>query len=80
VPWVAVYIETARHLGLPASEKDRIDQAMRLAEQLGGESVTLQAEDVAGELLNYARERNCSYLVVGRPAAAAGSGCCAAAR
>ncbi|HMA51882.1 MAG TPA: sensor histidine kinase KdpD, partial [Magnetospirillaceae bacterium] len=65
-PWVAVYVETHRHLGLSDDEKDRIDRTLRLAEQLGAETVTLQGEDVAGEVLNYARENNCTQLVVGR--------------
>ncbi len=65
-PWVAVYVETHHHLGLSEDEKDRIDRTLRLAEQLGGETVTVQGEDVAGEILNYAREYNCTQLVVGR--------------
>jgi two-component system sensor histidine kinase KdpD len=65
-PWVAVYVETHRHLGLSEDEKDRIDQTLRLAQQLGGDTVTLQGEDVAAEVLTYARENNCTQLVVGR--------------
>ena len=66
-PWVAIYVETSRHASLPEADKDRIAQAMRLALQLGGETVTLQGEDVAGELLGYARTHNCTQFVVGRP-------------
>ena len=65
-PWVAVYVETHRHLSLSEDEKDRIDRTLRLAQQLGGDTVTLQGEDVAGEVLAYARENNCTQLVVGR--------------
>ena len=67
VPWTAVYVETSRHESLSEADKDRIAQAMRLATQLGGETTTLQGEDVATELLNYASEHNCTQLVVGRP-------------
>jgi two-component system sensor histidine kinase KdpD len=67
VPWTAVYVETSRHESLPEADKDHIAQAMRLAAQLGGETMTLQGEDVAIELLTYAREHNCTQLVVGRP-------------
>ena len=66
-PWVAVYVETHRHLSLSEQDKDRIDHAMRLAEQLGAETVTLQGEDVSQEILTYAKEHNCTMLVVGRP-------------
>lgn len=67
VPWAAIYVETSRHATLPEAEKDRIAQAMRLAAQLGAETVTLQGEDVAAELLAYAKEHNCTQLIVGRP-------------
>lgn len=66
-PWMAVYVETSRHGGLDEPQKDRIAQTMRLAEQLGGETVTLQGEDVAAEVVAFARERNASQIVVGRP-------------
>ena len=65
-PWVAVYVETHRHMSLSDEDKDAIERALRLAEQLGGESVTLQGEDVTAEILNFAREHNCTQLVVGR--------------
>jgi two-component system, OmpR family, sensor histidine kinase KdpD len=65
-PWAAVYVETARHLSLPPAEQDCIAQSLRLAEQLGGEAVTLQGEDVAGEVLAFAQERNATQIVVGR--------------
>ena len=65
-PWVAVYVETSRHTDLPEAQKDRIAQTMRLAEQLGGETVVLQGEDVAAEVVAFALERNASQIVVGR--------------
>ncbi len=65
-PWVALYVETHQHMALSEQDKDRIAQAMRLAEQLGGEAVTLQGEDVTAEILGYARDHNCTQLIVGR--------------
>ncbi len=65
-PWVAVYVETSRHLSLPAQDQDSIAQALRLAEQLGGEAITLQGEDVAAEILAFAEDRNPTAIVVGR--------------
>jgi two-component system sensor histidine kinase KdpD len=64
--WVAVTVETAHAHALTEAEKDRIDAAMRLAAQLGGDSATLQGDDVADTVLGYARERNCTQIVVGR--------------
>ncbi len=44
--WVAVTVETARAYTMTEAEKDRVAEAMRLATQLGGETATLQGEDV----------------------------------
>ena len=64
--WVAVTVETAATLAQTDSEKDRIAQALRLASLLGGEQATLHGEDVVATLLDYARERNATQIVVGR--------------
>ncbi|HEX5068055.1 MAG TPA: DUF4118 domain-containing protein [Myxococcota bacterium] len=67
VPWIALFVE------LPAFERTRPDarsdvaRQLRLAEQLGGEAVILPGTRVAEELLRYARERNASEIVMGRP-------------
>ena len=64
--WVAVTVETSRVHALTEAEKDRIAEAMRLAAQLGGETSTLQGDDVVAAILGYARERNATQIVVGR--------------
>lgn len=66
-PWTAVHIINSRANTLPNAAKDRIAEILRLAEQLGGEAVTLPGEDVARELLDYARSRNVAQIIVGRP-------------
>ena len=65
--WYAVYVQVPRHLRAAQVDKDRLAQTMRLAEQLGAEAVTLTGERVAQELLNYARSRNATKLIVGKP-------------
>ncbi len=65
--WIAAYVQTPRHLRLPDNERNRVFETLRLAEQLGAETVTLSAEDVSRELLNYARERNVTKIIVGKP-------------
>jgi two-component system, OmpR family, sensor histidine kinase KdpD len=68
IPWIAVNVHTPRHDSLPDDAKDRIAEALRLAETLGGETATLHAEsDVATELLGFAQSRNVSRLLLGRP-------------
>jgi len=65
--WIAVYVQVPRHLRLPQADRDRLVQTLRLGEQLGAETVTLTGERVAQELLNYARSRNATKLIVGKP-------------
>lgn len=65
--WVAVTVETSHTLTLPEAGKDRIAAAMRLAAQLGGETLHLQDDDVVAAILACAAERNATQIVVGRP-------------
>lgn len=65
--WIAVYVQIPRHLRLAQAERDRLVQTLRLAEQLGAETVTLTGDNVAQELLSYARSRNASKIIVGKP-------------
>jgi len=65
--WIAVYVQTPEHLRRPIAERDRVIQMLRLAEQLGAETVTLSAQRVSEEILNYARSRNVSKIIAGKP-------------
>ena len=50
------------------AEKDRMAATLRLAERLGAELATLDAEhDVAQEILEFARRRNVRRIVLSRP-------------
>ena len=64
--WVAVTVETPAYHALPEGQVEGIDAAMRLAAQLGGETATLQGDEVVDSVLDYAREHNCTQIVVGR--------------
>ncbi|RUM97640.1 sensor histidine kinase KdpD [Pseudaminobacter arsenicus] len=65
-PWVALYVETQHALRLSEAERDRIADAMRLAERLGGEAVTIPGGELANDILRYAEANNFSHLVIGR--------------
>ncbi|MGA3121342.1 MAG: sensor histidine kinase KdpD [Polyangiaceae bacterium] len=64
---VAVYVETAASIRMSPADRDRLAQTMRLVESLGGEPVTLRGEDAAVETVRYARKRNVTKIVVGKP-------------
>ena len=66
IAWIAVHVIDSRANRLPNTAKDRIAETLRLAEALGGEAVTIPGENVATELLGYARSRNVTQIVIGR--------------
>ncbi|MDB5303346.1 MAG: osmosensitive channel signal transduction histidine kinase, partial [Phycisphaerales bacterium] len=65
-PWVAVYVERP-NARLSQADRDRATQTLRLAAQLGAETVTLSGRSVSEEVLSYARERNVTKIVIGKP-------------
>lgn len=65
--WIAVFVEPAGFHRRPAAERERVARALRLAERLGGEPVTIPGRDVATELVRYARQRNVTELILGKP-------------
>jgi two-component system sensor histidine kinase KdpD len=66
--WIALNVAQARLEALPEADKDRLADSLRLAERLGAELATLEAEhDVADAILTYARDRNVRRIVIGRP-------------
>jgi two-component system sensor histidine kinase KdpD len=64
-PWLALHVER------PGEEEDpvegrRVDEALRLAERLGGEALRVAGHDLAGETLRVARRENITQIVIGR--------------
>ena len=65
--WFAVYVETPRMLRLPEAERHRAVYNLRLAEQLGAETITLRGRRIAEEIVNFARQRQINKIVAGKP-------------
>ncbi len=65
-PWHAVYVETPALQQLPDHVRAQTMKSLKLAEELGGQSTTLAAQDAAEALVRYARQHNLGRLVVGR--------------
>jgi two-component system, OmpR family, sensor histidine kinase KdpD len=63
-PWIAAYVDTGVTLGDAARQK--LTHNMTLAEGLGAETVTLSGQDVADEVVKYARTRNVTRIVIGK--------------
>ena len=65
--WIVAYVETPAHARRSEADRARVSEMLRLAEQLGAETVTLSGQRVSEEILTYARERNVSKIVLGKP-------------
>jgi two-component system sensor histidine kinase KdpD len=65
--WIVAYVETPAQTRLTQDARDRVAQTMRLAEQLGAETHTLTGARMSDEILAFARARNVSKIVVGKP-------------
>jgi two-component system sensor histidine kinase KdpD len=66
-PWAAVHVETGRDLSMTEPERDRVANALRLAQQLGAETVTLPGEDVAETIVDYAKANNFTHIIIVEP-------------
>ena len=66
--WIALYIETPETLRAPASDREQTLRTMRVAEQLGAETVTITTGTTfAAEIIELARARNVTSIVLGKP-------------
>jgi two-component system sensor histidine kinase KdpD len=65
--WIVAYIETPQLQRLPAAERDGVMRTLRLAESLGAATMTLGAPQMSAAILDYAREKNVTKILLGRP-------------
>ncbi|HVC62745.1 MAG TPA: sensor histidine kinase KdpD [Acetobacteraceae bacterium] len=63
-PWTALHVETSRNLRMAEADRNHVAEALRLAQRLGGEAVTLPGQDVAETIAAYARANNVTQIVV----------------
>ena len=68
IPWLVATVVTPKHALMSPDVRQNVQEALSLAEALGAETATLRVEsDASGELLRFARSRNVTRLVIGRP-------------
>lgn len=64
--WHVIYIETPQLQRLPSAQRERILKTLKLGEDLGATTAILSGNDIALEIVNYARSQNFSKIVLGR--------------
>ena len=65
-PWTAAWVDAAG-LSLSAADATRLEANLALAERLGAQVMRMQGERVAPTLLGWARRRNVTRVVIGKP-------------
>jgi two-component system sensor histidine kinase KdpD len=65
--WIVVYVETPELQRLPAEKRDAVLKVLRIAEQLGAETVTLSSPAMSEAILKLASERNVTKIMMGKP-------------
>lgn len=65
VPWFAVYVETGRHYRLGKKNQETVERNMQLADRMGASVVFLKGDNAVEEILNFAKERGISRIIVG---------------
>lgn len=64
--WIAIHLAQIEHESSDRAALRRMEKAMRLADRLGATTVRVNTEDLAGEILSYAKRNNITQIVIGR--------------
>jgi two-component system sensor histidine kinase KdpD len=66
-PWIAAAVEATGRPPLSEDDRERLEAHLRLAESLGAEVVRLSGVRVPDAVLEFARRRNVTRIVLGKP-------------
>ncbi|WP_423244954.1 DUF4118 domain-containing protein [Hathewaya massiliensis] len=64
--WIALYVETTKSQKLSKEEKEKLTANFNLAEELGGEIVTLYGDNIAEQIIEYAKFRNVTKIIISK--------------
>jgi len=65
-PWTVAHVERPNVAAPSPGAGQKLREALKLAEQLGGATVALTGDDVVQSVLDYARRNNLTQIVVGK--------------
>jgi len=67
-PWTVAHVERPNARPASPAGAQKLREALKLAEQLGGATVTLTGDDLVGSVLEFARRNNMTQIVLGKSA------------
>jgi two-component system sensor histidine kinase KdpD len=65
-PWMVAHVERPNAPAPPPLSSARLNEALKLADQLGASAVVLTGDDLVDAVLDYARLNNITQIVVGK--------------
>ena len=65
-PWVVAHVERPNQPSGDPQSARRVNEAVKLAEQLGGSTVVLTGDDLPAAVLDYAGRSNVTQIVIGK--------------
>lgn len=66
--WTVLFVQGSRESAYSKNEKVSLTQTLRLAEQLGAETLELSGNNVPEEIIKCAQQSNVSKIIIGKPA------------
>jgi two-component system sensor histidine kinase KdpD len=66
-PWIAAAVEESGRAPPGEEDRDRLESHLRLAESLGAQVVRLTGRRISDAVLEFARRRNVTRIVLGKP-------------
>ncbi len=66
--WIAVGVESSRTRGPEDPRQHQLMNNIQLAERLGAETATITGDDIAEEIVSYARSQSVTKIVIGKTA------------
>lgn len=66
-PWIAAYVEGDHLARMTRADHERLEAHLGLAESLGGEVARLSGRRVSDVLIEHARSRNATRILIGKP-------------
>jgi two-component system sensor histidine kinase KdpD len=65
-PWTVIHVERPNRPPANVEGAARLNEAFKLAEQLGGAAQMLTGEDIVASVLDYAQRNNATQIVIGK--------------
>ncbi|HEX3919666.1 MAG TPA: sensor histidine kinase KdpD [Caulobacteraceae bacterium] len=65
-PWTVAHVERTGRAPPSAASLAKVHEAMKLAEQLGGATVTLTAQEIVSAVVDYCGKHNVTQVIIGK--------------